>query len=239
MNISKLAIALATFATITLSTSAFIATQDVTSAVIVDKAKHSLDLTTNGLHHISIGEAYIIDRSEASQINFLRCSFTRPEFRFSWFCHQLKEDGKMTKQSYVALQADQNKYFRENVFKSIAYEARKLYEHAEQSSAIAKIQRAHKKVNEKAKASEVKGEAKAIEDVEQGGRDISKTGTETSIRKNIVDSTIDSITSFVYSFVSISIMVLLTLIYLAINAAVITYRKQHKTDKTKGDANGK
>lgn len=126
MKLTKLVMALATFATITLSTSAFIATQDVTSAVIVDKAKHSLDLTTNGLYNISISEAYIVDRSEASQINFLRCSFTRPEFRFSWFCHQLKEDGKMTKQSYLALKVDQQEYFKENVLKSIIYEAQKM-----------------------------------------------------------------------------------------------------------------
>ncbi|MFV3378354.1 hypothetical protein ACNE9Y_30000 [Pseudomonas sp. NY11226] len=126
MKLTNLVMALATFATITLSTSAFIATQDVTSAVIVDKAKHSLDLTTNGLHHISIGEAYIIDRSEAAQINFLRCSFSRPEFRFSWFCHQLKSDGKMTKLSYAALHADQQEYFKENVLKSIIYEAQKM-----------------------------------------------------------------------------------------------------------------
>lgn len=111
MNISKLAIALATFATITLSSSAYIATKEVTSAVLVDKAKHSLDLTTNGLHNISVSEAFTIDKSEAAQINFLRCSFARPEFRFSWYCHQLKTDGKMTKQSYVALKADQEKYF--------------------------------------------------------------------------------------------------------------------------------
>ncbi|HGM6307650.1 TPA: hypothetical protein ACKP8D_000032 [Pseudomonas putida] len=126
MKLTNLVMALATFATITLSTSAYIATQDVTSAVIVDKAKHSLDLTSNGLYNISISEAYIVDRSEASQINFLRCSFSRPEFRFSWFCHQLKEDGKMTKQSYAALKADQQEYFKENVLKSIIYEAQKM-----------------------------------------------------------------------------------------------------------------
>lgn len=126
MKLTNLVMALATFATITLSTSAFIATQDVTSAVIVDKAKNSLDLTTNGLHHISLSEAAIIDRSEAEQINFLRCSFSRPEFRFSWFCHQLKEDGKMTKLSYAALKADQQEYFKENVLKSIIYEAQKM-----------------------------------------------------------------------------------------------------------------
>lgn len=126
MNISKLAIALATFATITLSSSAYIATKEVTSAVIVDKAKHSLDLTTNGLHNISVSEAFTIDKSEAAQINFLRCSFSRPEFRFSWFCHQLREDGKMTKLSYAALKADQQEYFKENVLKSIIYEAQKM-----------------------------------------------------------------------------------------------------------------
>ena len=132
MKLTNLVIAIATFATITLSSSAYIATQDVTSAVIVDKAKHSLDLTTNGLHHISLSEAYAIDRSEASQINFLRCSFARPEFRFSWFCHQQKIDGKMTKNSYVALKDDQQKYFKENVIKSVGYEAQKWILRAEQ-----------------------------------------------------------------------------------------------------------
>lgn len=132
MKLTKLVMALATFATITLSTSAYIATNEVTSAVLVDKAKHSLDLTTNGLHNISVREAFTIDQSEAAQINFLRCSFARPEFRFSWFCHQTKIDGKMTKQSYVALKADQEKYFKENVIKSVSYEAQKWILRAEQ-----------------------------------------------------------------------------------------------------------
>lgn len=132
MKLTNLVIALATFATITLSSSAYIATNEVTSAVLVDKAKHSLDLTTNGLHKISVSEAFTIDKSEATQINFLRCSFARPEFRFSWFCHQLKSDGKMTKQSYVALKADQEKYFKENVIKSVSYEAQKWMLRAEQ-----------------------------------------------------------------------------------------------------------
>lgn len=132
MKLTKLVMALATFATITLSTSAYIATNEVTSAVLVDKAKHSLDLTTNGLHNISVREAFTIDQSEASQINFLRCSFARPEFRFSWFCHQMKIDGKMTKNSYVALKADQEKYFKENVIKSVSYEAQKWMLRAEQ-----------------------------------------------------------------------------------------------------------
>ncbi len=187
MNTSKLAIALATFATITLGSSAYIATNEVTSAVLVDKAKHSLNLTTNGLHNISVSEAFTIDKSEAAQINFLRCSFARPEFRFSWFCHQMKKDGKMTKNSYVALKDDEQKYFKENVFKSIAYEAIKLYEQAEQLSALAKIQRAHKKVNENVKASGVNVEARAVESVEQGGRELIKAGTLVIIGKNISD----------------------------------------------------
>lgn len=132
MKLTKLVMALATFATITLSSSAYIATNEVTSAVLVDKAKHSLDLTTNGLHNISVREAFTIDKSEAAQINFLRCSFARPEFRFSWFCHQMRSDGKMTKQSYVALKADQEKYFKENVIKSVSYEAQKWILRAEQ-----------------------------------------------------------------------------------------------------------
>ncbi|WP_405126054.1 hypothetical protein ACI51W_03355 [Pseudomonas marginalis] len=168
MKLTNLVIALATFATITLSSSAYIATNEVTSAVLVDKAKHSLDLTTNGLHNISVGEAFTIDKSEAAQINFLRCSFARPEFRFSWFCHQLKSDGKMTKQSYVALKADQEKYFKENVIKSVAFEARKLFEQSEQLSTLAKIQRAHKTAQEKPNVSGVNGEARAVDGVEQG-----------------------------------------------------------------------
>lgn len=132
MKLTKLLIAIATFATITLSSSAYIATKEVTSAVLVDKAKHSLDLTTNGLHNISVSEAFTIDKSEAAQINFLRCSFARPEFRFSWFCHQQKIDGKMTKNSYVALKDDQQKYFKENVIKSVSYEAQKWILRAEQ-----------------------------------------------------------------------------------------------------------
>jgi hypothetical protein len=188
MKLTKLVIAIATFATITLSSSAYIATKEVTSAVLVDKAKHSLDLTTNGLHNISVSEAFTIDKSEAAQINFLRCSFARPEFRFSWFCHQQKIDGKMTKNSYVALKDDQQKYFKTNVFKSIAYEARKLFEQAEQLSTLAKIQRSNKNAIEKAKASGVNGEARAVESVEQGGRELSKAGTETVIRKNISDA---------------------------------------------------
>ncbi|CAH0134035.1 MULTISPECIES: hypothetical protein [Pseudomonas] len=141
MKLTKLVIAIATFATITLSSSAYIATQDVTSAVLVDKAKHSLDLTTNGLHNISVSEAFTIDKSEAAQINFLRCSFARPEFRFSWFCHQMKKDGKMTKNSYVALKDDQQKYFKENVIKSVSYEAQKWILRAEQLRVMKSITR--------------------------------------------------------------------------------------------------
>ncbi|HCF4091710.1 TPA: hypothetical protein NIE69_002123 [Pseudomonas aeruginosa] len=211
MKLTNLVMALATFATITLSTSAYIATQDVTSAVIVDKAKHSLDLTTNGLHHISISEAYIIDRSEAAQINFLRCSFSRPEFRFSWFCHQLKEDGKMTKQSYLALKIDQDKYFKENVLKSIIYESRKWMllgkqmsvglEHKpsetstkevlnetkflDQYNQYAQLANKIQHFNERYKASLQYG---VMQDVEKGGRELSKAGTETVIRKNISDA---------------------------------------------------
>ncbi|MBK3462623.1 MULTISPECIES: hypothetical protein [Pseudomonas] len=124
MKLTKLVIAIATFATITLSSSAYIATQDVTSAVIVDKAKHSLDLKTNGLHNISVSEAFTIDKSEAAQINFLRCSFARPEFRFSWFCHQMKSDGKMTKNSYIALKDDQEKYANSHRLESFFYSLR-------------------------------------------------------------------------------------------------------------------
>lgn len=168
MKLTNLVIALATFATVSLSSAFYVSQQEVTSAVIVDKAKHSLDLTTNGLYHISLSEAFTIDKSEAAQINFLRCSFARPEFRFSWFCHQLKSDGKMTKQSYMALKADQEKYFKENVFKSIAFEARKLQQLAEQASTLAKIQRSNKNAIEKAKASDVNGESRAVDGVEHG-----------------------------------------------------------------------
>lgn len=180
MKLTNLVMALATFATITLSTSAFIATQDVTSAVIVDKAKHSLDLTTNGLHHISIGEAYIIDRSEAAQINFLRCSFSQPEFRFSWFCHQLKTDGKMTKQSYVALQADQNKYFRENALKSVIYEAQKWMMFSQQS-----------KVGLELKKEKPHGSA-VIDALTNGGQELSKKGIETVVAHNIHEAAVES-----------------------------------------------
>ncbi|KOP53075.1 hypothetical protein OX88_21540 [Pseudomonas coronafaciens pv. porri] len=119
MKISKLAIALATFATIALSSAAYISTKEITSAVFVDKAKHSIDLLTNGLYHISVEEAYAIDKSEAAQISFLRCSFARPEFRFSWFCHQQKKDGKMTKYSYAALKQDQESEFQNNFIRSL------------------------------------------------------------------------------------------------------------------------
>jgi len=118
MKLTNLVIALATFATVTLSSAFYVSQQEVTSAVIVDKAKHSLNLTTNGLYNISLVEAYVVDMSEAEQINFLRCSFSRPEFRFSWYCHQLKIDGKMTKQSYVALKDDIAKHQKKDVVKS-------------------------------------------------------------------------------------------------------------------------
>ena len=126
MNINKFAFALVTFTCITFSSAIYIAKKEVTSAVLVDKAMHSIDMPTNGLYNLSIAEAFAIDKSETAQINFLRCSFARPEFRFSWFCHQTKIDGKMTKQSYAALKADQEKYFRDNVFRSFIYEAEKL-----------------------------------------------------------------------------------------------------------------
>jgi len=196
MKLTKLLIAIATFATITLSSSAYIATKEVTSAVLVDKAKHSLDLTTNGLHNISVSEAFTIDKSEAAQINFLRCSFARPEFRFSWFCHQQKIDGKMTKNSYVALKDDQQKYFKANVFKSIAYEARKLFEQAEQLSTLAKIQRSNKNAIEKAKASGVNGEARAVDGVEHGGSELMKAGTQTLVKKQIYENSFDPILEF-------------------------------------------
>lgn len=180
MKLTNLVMALATFATITLSTSAYIATKDVTSAVIVDKAKHSLDLTTNGLHHISLSEAAIIDRSEAEQINFLRCSFSRPEFRFSWFCHQLKEDGKMTKQSYAALHADQNKYFRENALKSVIYEAQKWMMFSQQS-----------KVGLELKKEKPHGSA-VIDALTNGGQELSKKGIETVVAHNILEAAVES-----------------------------------------------
>ncbi|RTX96349.1 hypothetical protein EJ576_21735 [Pseudomonas sp. C 49-2] len=187
MKSSKLVVAIFAYATITFCSAYYISTKEVTSAVLVDKAKHSLDLTTNGLHNISISEAFTIDKSEAAQINFLRCSFARPEFRFSWFCHQQKIDGKMTKNSYVALKDDQQKYFRENVIKSVAYEGRKWAQQAEQLSTFARIQSSHEKVNEKAKASGVNGEAKSVESVEQGGRELMEAGTQVIIGKNISD----------------------------------------------------
>lgn len=225
MKLTNLVISLATFATITLSSSAYIATKEVTSAVLVDKAKHSLDLTTNGLHNISVSEAFTIDKSEAAQINFLRCSFARPEFRFSWFCHQMKKDGKMTKNSYVALKDDQQKYFKTNVFKSIAYEARRLFEQAEQLSTLAKIQRAHKKANEKAeasgaahlqnkvyssdldsimketeanesKATGVKGEAGVLNEIVEVGRVLTKTDTNIVSTKSLKDLNIEALKEF-------------------------------------------
>lgn len=198
MKLSKLVVAIFAYATITFCSAYYIATKEVTSAVLVDKAKHSLDLTTNGLHNISVSEAFTIDKSEAAQINFLRCSFARPEFRFSWFCHQQKIDGKMTKNSYVSLKDDQQKYFRENVIKSVAYEGRKWAQQAEQLSTFARIQSSHEKVNEKAKASGVNGEAKSVESVEQGGRELMKAGTQLIFRKNYSESPlgIDPITEF-------------------------------------------
>ncbi|CEL31175.1 hypothetical protein [Pseudomonas fluorescens] len=196
MKLTNLVIALATFATITLSSSAYIATKEVTSAVIVDKAKHSLNLTTNGLYHISLSEAFTIDNSEAEQINFLRCSFSRPEFRFSWYCHQLKIDGKLTKNSYMALKDDQEKYFRENVIKSIAYEARKLQQLAEQASTLSKIQRVHKTAQEKAKASGVNGEARAVDSVEHGGSELMKVGTNEEFRKSLHEINLEALREF-------------------------------------------
>lgn len=196
MKLTNLVIALATFATVSLSSAFYVSQQEVTSAVIVDKAKHSLDLTTNGLYHISLSEAFTIDESEAAQINFLRCSFSRPEFRFSWYCHQLKSGGKMTKNSYVALKADQEKYFKENVIKSVAFEARKLFEQSEQLSTLAKIQRSHKTAQEKAKASGVNGEARTIESVEQGGSELIKVGTNKEFRKSLHDINMESLREF-------------------------------------------
>lgn len=124
MKLTNLVMAIATYATIAFCSAYYIATKEVTSAVIVDKAKHSLDLTTNGLHNISVREAFTIDKSEAAQINFLRCSFARPEFKFSWFCHQMKSDGKMTKNSYVALKDDQEKYSNSHRWESFIYALR-------------------------------------------------------------------------------------------------------------------
>jgi hypothetical protein len=132
MKLTNLVIALATFATITLSSAAYISTKEITSAVLVDKAKHSIDLPTNGLYHISVEEAYAIDKSEVEQIKFLRCSFARPEFKFSWFCHQQKKDGQVTKYSYAALKQDQETYFKDNVITSVVYEAQKEMLRAEQ-----------------------------------------------------------------------------------------------------------
>lgn len=120
MKLTNLVIALATFATVSLSSAFYVSQQEVTSAVIVDKAKHSLNLTTNGLYHISLSEAFTIDKSEAAQINFLRCSFTRPEFRFSWYCHQLKIDGKMNKNSYIALKDDMSTSEKHDLVKGLS-----------------------------------------------------------------------------------------------------------------------
>jgi hypothetical protein len=128
----KLAIAFTILSTITLCSVDYISTKEITSAVLIDKARNAVNLNTNGLHNISVREAFNIDQSEATKNNFLRCSFARPEFRFSWFCHQFKSDGKMTDKSYVALKADQETYFKENVIKSVNYEAQKLIMGAEQ-----------------------------------------------------------------------------------------------------------
>jgi hypothetical protein len=190
MKLTNLVIALATFATVTLSSAFYVSQQEVTSAVIVDKAKHSLDLTTNGLYHISLSEAFTIDKSEAAQINFLRCSFARPEFRFSWYCHQMKIDGKMTKNSYVALKDDQQKAYQKDLVRSLVlggYEMMKaaLQLHRINSPVGSGVPHSQKKVSasdldliikepeaKNSKASDVNGEARAVDGVEKGGSEL-------------------------------------------------------------------